>query len=318
LVAVQSTAAGEPDDIVVPFQLTGLDGALFKSDEELAGKLTLVLYWRLAQEHSIRCLEDLVALQKEYKGQEVAIVTFVSGEIERKKLETLVAKLELPFPVLLDPDRIVYGEFGTIVSPSTWFIDADRVIRLKYPGCRRDFASSARTEIEFLLGRISEKERDRRLEKEKSAAPSRRSVGSTIRYRLARKLLEQGEREAAREELAKAWAMDPPFAPAGVDLGLLLLEEGKNEEARVILERAAKLTPEDPRAMGAKAVALIRSGKTDEGAKLLERALEGEPTEPLYYYEMGLASQSRGSIEESSRYFRRGLELVIKRPPALE
>jgi Flp pilus assembly protein TadD len=86
----------------------------------------------------------------------------------------------------------------------------------------------------------------------------------------------------------------------------------------VILERAAELTPEDPRAMGAKAVALIRSGKTDEGAKLLERALEGEPTEPLYYYEMGLASQSRGSIEESSRYFRRGLELVIKRPPALE
>ncbi len=319
LVAAAHARADESAERVAPFRLKALAGSEFDSKVELKGKVTLVSYWRPEQRTSVRCLKDLASLREEYAGQGVSIVTFVSGEIEREKIEEQVRELELQFPVLLDADMSVYGAFGTVVSPSTWFVDANQVKRFKYPGCRRDFSDVARANIDLLLGRISEEERTGRLEEMKQAAPpSSGTLGAPVRYRLAKRFLEKGRRESARQEFSKAWEMDPPMVAAGVDLGFMLLQDGENEEARAILERALELAPEDPRAIGAKGVALIRLGKTEEGAALLERALEHEFAEPLLYYEMGRVSESRGSVAEASRYFRMGLELLVKRPASAE
>ncbi len=313
LVVAERARADEPTDHVAPFRLKGLDGSEFDSKVGLAGKVTLVSYWRPGQDKAIRCLKNLADLQEEYAGQDVRIVTFVSGEVDPGEVEEQLRELELQLPVLLDPDRLVYGAFETIVSPSIWFVDAKQVRRFKYAGCRRDFSSDARANIDFLLGTISEEEREERLAKKKEKTPRiKGTMGGSMRYQMARRFLEKGKRKEARQELTKAWEMEPPVVAAGVDMGLMLLQDGENEAAGVILERALELAPEDQRAMGAKGVVLIRLGKTKEGADLLERALENELAEPLLYYEMGRVSESRGSFAEAARYYRTSFELLLK------
>ncbi len=314
LVVTERVQGEERADHVAPFRLKGLDGSEFDSEVELAGRVTLVSYWVPGQDRATRCLKNLADLQEEYAGQGVSIVTFVSGEVDRSEVEESVRELELQFPVLLDPDRSVHAAFEIIVSPSFWFVDANQVRHFKFPGCRRDFPIVARANIDFLLGTISEEEREERIERKK-APRTKGTLGAPVRYRLAKGYLERGNRKAAMREFTKAWEMEPPLVAAGVDLGLMLLQDGENEAAGAILERAVELAPEDPRAMGAKGVALIRLGNTEEGADLLERALEHELAEPLLYYEMGRVSQSRGSFEEASRYFRTSLELLLKLQP---
>ena len=306
--------AEESEHRVEPFRLKGLDGRLFDSEERLAGRVHVVSYWRSGQRQSVRCLEGLVQLHREYAGQDVGFVTFVSGDVDRAEVEKLATELELPFPVLIDPDRKLYGELHTVVSPTSWFYDLEGIRRFKYPGCRRDFVVAARADLDLLLGKIDEQERAKRVE-HKAAPPTRGLVGAPVRYRLAKRLLARGKREAARQELTRAWQAEKPLAAAGVELGLMLLEDGSNEEARKILERAVEMAPQDARALGAKGLALMRMGEVDEGGELLERALESEVGEPVLYYEMGRLSEERGSMPEAAGYYRKGLELVVK-PPA--
>ncbi len=306
----ERVAADEP---VAPFKLKELGGRTFDSKKELPGRVTILSFWRLEQKHSRRILKDLAKLHEEFASEGVGIVAVICEEPDSTQVEQVVAELKLEFRVLFDPDRSLYSALGAKVCPSSWFIDREGSQRFAYAGHRRDFPLVAQANIELLLGRISEPEREARLER-KAAPPSRGTVGGPVRYRMAHRLLKEGKRDAGKEQLLQAWQGEPQHATAGVDLGLLLLEDGENEQALELLEQAAELVPEDPRATGAKGLALIRAGRTDEGQNLLRQALESDVAEPLFYYEMAVLSESQGATEEAYRYYKRGFQLMIGRP----
>ena len=309
-------ADGDVDDSLrqfPEFKLEGIDGQIFDSAQRLRNLGVVITFWRVDQEPSIRILKDLNQLYAEVSKQEIAIVSTVAGNVERSQVEKVVKELKIAFPVLLDPERRVYGEFGGIVSPSTWFIDRDGVVVDAYPGHRRNFLRAARANVDFLRGRIDEAERAGTVNARRPAISEQDEnfAGAQTRHRLATRLLEKGQRKAAMEQLRMAWESDPPLVDAGVTLGLLLLEETRDAEALKVLERAVKLVPGDPLALGARAVALIRLGQVQTGADLLRQALQQPVGEPLLYYEMAKLSERSDAPDEARRYYRKGLELML-------
>ncbi len=315
LFGAASSFAGETSETegatrVVPFKLKTLDGKTFDSNRELKGRVSILAFWRLEQKKSMLLLEQLMELRAAFPENELNIVTILSGEIDPGKARTFVDEKGLTFPVLLEPTRNVYAAFGIIVSPTSWFIDADGNQRIAYAGYRRDFSNTAKAHVELLLGRISEEDHASRIEK-KVAPRTSGTVDARVHYRFAKRHLENGDSEAYQDELRQAWKAEPRMAEAGVDLGLLLLQDGKLEEALPILMEAARLLPDDPRANGAKGLALIRSGETEEGAELLRSALKNGLEGALFFYEMGRISELQGDQNEALGFYRAGLELLL-------
>jgi peroxiredoxin len=184
LLAAASQRAGA-DEPVAPFRLRGLDGRVFDSSKQLPGRVTIITFWRLEQKHSLRILEDLAKIHEEFAMEGVGIVAVICEKPDPMQVEQVVSELKLQFPILFDPDRSLYAALGVKVYPSSWFIDPRGNRRFAYPGHRRDFPVVARANIELLLGRISEQERETRLE-QREAPPTKGTVGGPVRSRLAR------------------------------------------------------------------------------------------------------------------------------------
>ncbi len=309
----QEEAVEETPRPIAAFQLEALDGDRFVSKQWFGDRGAVIMFWRVDQPPSVRMLQDFNVLYEEYSKQDVAIVSIVAGAIERPLVRAVVKELEVAFPVLFDPERKVYSDLGSIVSPSAWFIDRQGFVVDHYPGHRRNFLRVARTNIEFLVGKIDEATRAGRLNNRASvpAIEGKNFAGGQTHYRLALRLLRKGHRDTAIKELKKAWEADPKLLEAGLKLGLLLLEEAQYDEALEVLDRALELAPTDPRVSGARGVSLIRLGQEQEGVGLLRKALEQRVDEPLLYYEMALFSERSNAPDEARSYYRQGLEVVL-------
>ncbi len=305
----------EATEAVAPFVLKDINGKTFDSSKQLIGKVSVLSFWRLEQQYSMKLLMDLAKLDKEMGPAAPNIVTIVSGDTNVAEIKKIVADYGIKFPVLLDPERSVYGAFGVRVSPSTWFLDKKGQQQFEYMGYRRDFGTVLKADSEFLLGKISESERKDRTTQRK-APPSTEKAGTTVRFRLAQRLLDQGKVEQAKTTLREAWEGEPPVVAAGVELGMLLLKEDKVSEALELLDKVTAAAPDNARAMGAKGLALVKSGRGQEGEKLLAKALEANVNEPLFYYEMALYRESSGAKDEACGYYKRGLKLLMEPPSA--
>ncbi|MBW2243609.1 MAG: redoxin domain-containing protein [Deltaproteobacteria bacterium] len=312
LMSLSTLAAAErarPEQ-VERFQLMTASGQSFDS-AELEGKLAVISFLRLGQSRSALLVEDLERLHQEFKDDGLQIIAIASGETDRAGVEQLTRDLKVSFPILLDPDRTVYRSLGVIVSPTSLFVDSG-TIRFSYPGHWPDFASVARADVEFLLGRISQAEREERVRKKMKRSP-KATVRGGPRYRLACRLLAQGKVKEARQQLELAWNAKPRVVAAGVDLALLLLDEGKSQEALELIEQATEISPDDPRVLGARGMLLIRSGAVDAGIGPLQRAIERGVPDPVFYWELARLSEERGNPEDALYYYKAGFRLMLDR-----
>lgn len=310
IVAFEGVEAGDP---MPRFRLDTVAGELFDSEEDFDAKARVIVFCRLNQSHSLRHLRDLQTLFQEFRGASVDIVVVFAGEVDPDAVRGLVEELKLKCPVLLDPDRSLYGQFGVIVTPATGFAGEDGKLRWYAASHRRDFLQTARANIDLLLGRITEEEREAR------TAPVRKVRGSSndpamAQYTLGRRLLRGGDTEGARKQFVKAWEGEPPLAAAGLELGLLMLREGANERALDLLSKVVDLKPGNLRAVGAKGVALILAGQTDEGGPILQRVVEQGVREPLFYYGLGLWHEKRGD-SDAAVFYKLGLEQIVQPRP---
>ncbi len=300
---------GEP---VPTFELKTLDGRAFSSTEGLKGAANVITFCRFDQEYSERLLKDLQQLYSDNQGAGFRVVAVCSGDVDLEKVRTLVKKLGLAFPVVLDPDRAVYGKFRVIVTPATGFIDQKGVLRFYYASYRGDFLDAARANVGFLLGKVSAKEREDLTHPKESVSPKTSPPG--MHYRLGLDLLKKGDRKGAQEEFKQSWGSQPRMAEAGVELAFLMLADKNNDEALAVATEALALAPSNAAAQGVKGAVLLHTGKEKEGVELLEKALAQKPHQPSLYYEMGLWKEKQGDAQAALRYFKEGLEAALPEP----
>lgn len=306
------TAVEEGESVPV-FTTQTDNGRAFNSEKQLSGKSAVIAFWRLNQMFVDPLLADLQTLYVEYRGEDIEIVAICSGESTTGEVSGIVKRLGLEFDVLLDQDRAIYGDFGVFVIPSVAFVDEEGRLESYYASYRPDFLHVARANARFLLGRISEAQRDELIRPKESPEESVFNPAEP-RFNLGMQYLSEGNRSAAMRELATAWKNEAFLVPAGTELGFLCLAEGKGEKALAYFNRVLEKDPDNLRAMGGMGIAYLKAGKAEAGKELVDKAVNAGLRDPLVFRELGVWWEEQGAYDEAMVSFREGLDAALEVP----
>ena len=97
--------------------------------EQLKGQPAIVMFWRPNQKLSLEALHDLQALAQEIGAQRAQLVAVDAARSSAEEVSAALAGEKLSFPILLDPQRELYGQVGVIVCPTTLVLDAQGVLQ---------------------------------------------------------------------------------------------------------------------------------------------------------------------------------------------
>jgi peroxiredoxin len=118
------------------FDLPRLEGGRMSLDD-LRGK---VVYLNLWATWCAPCRTEAPSLQRLYADLRddgfVVVAPSVDAAGDEAKIEAFRTELELEFPILLDPDKLVATRYGVSKFPETYLIDAEGKLVEAYIGPR--------------------------------------------------------------------------------------------------------------------------------------------------------------------------------------
>ncbi|SDN58527.1 Predicted O-linked N-acetylglucosamine transferase, SPINDLY family [Afipia sp. GAS231] len=106
-------------------------------------------------------------------------------------------------------------------------------------------------------------------------------------------------RKGAAALVGGAVALDPAFAEAHNDHGVILAAEGNLIEAPACFERALMLKPNFHDARNNLGRALQRLGRSDEAVIQFEQALDGSPNPALAHFNLAMAFKQQGAMAQT-------------------
>src|SRR5918999_1475141 len=117
-----------------PPRLDWLNVAFLRMDKLLGRHAVLVEFWDFARINSLRTMPYLKGWDARYGDHGLRVIGVHSPGYsfgrERAVVEAAVERLEIPFPVVLDPDFLVWREYGNKGWPGRYLFD--RRLRLRY------------------------------------------------------------------------------------------------------------------------------------------------------------------------------------------
>jgi peroxiredoxin len=121
---------GEPPPA---FTLPALDGQAVTVPLVKKGPAVIVHFWTGTCRSCLREMPIIETLYQQYKDKDVLVYAVNIGEPE-SNVKDFVKKLKITFPILLDADMKVSGQFGVSGIPRTFFIDRKGMLRKKLLG----------------------------------------------------------------------------------------------------------------------------------------------------------------------------------------
>ena len=100
-------------------------------------KILVLSFFTLPQTKSQKVLLDLQDLSIKYAN--VSFVGILSGEADLQALDEFLETNKIEIPILLDPDRKIYGDFGVFMYPSTGIFSQDKRLKYYLPARRINF-----------------------------------------------------------------------------------------------------------------------------------------------------------------------------------
>ncbi len=109
------------------FQLTDVDGRESNLDA-LRGKIVVVNFWA---SWCTPCIEEMPSIQRLAETMRDKPVAVIGVNVEEGllRVKTIVQRLGIEFPVLLDQDGAVFKRWGADVLPTTYLLDSQGVVR---------------------------------------------------------------------------------------------------------------------------------------------------------------------------------------------
>jgi len=126
-------AVMQEGDRAPEFRLPALDGRTV-SLSDLRGKVVMVHFWAT---WCPPCVEEMPTLERLYRamfGQEFVLLAVSVDEGGSQAVGDFLKKNRLSLPVLLNPDRSVAAQYGTLKFPETYLVDRDGIVRKKIIG----------------------------------------------------------------------------------------------------------------------------------------------------------------------------------------
>lgn len=136
-------------------------------------------------------------------------------------------------------------------------------------------------------------------------------------YDLAVALHGQGKYREERQALAKAMQLDPKFAPAHNQIGILDLQAGHTAEAERAFRAAILLDPQYAEAQNNLGVLCGRFGKTNQAEHLFREATENDSQYGQAFVNLGLILATESRFPEAEQVLQHALQLIPNDQTAL-
>ena len=296
-------------DVAPDFTLNSLkDEAVTLST--FRGTIVVLLYLNTEQERSLEAMKDIQSLYGQYRSMGIQVLGVTAGAGERESILEIARENNLDFPILLDSERDVYGNYGIRVYPSTVIIDRKGNIAYGIPGHSLSYKVQMDGRFRYLLGQITAEEL-------KSVMSPKRVVRDDAllkaerRYNLALTFTRSRLYDQAVMTVKQSITAKPDFANSHILLGFLLLEAGEADEAGDAFRKALEIEPGSKDAKTGIGSALIVTGELDKAIEILTEAASLNPHPQRTFFELGKAYGLKGDKAKEAEMYKKALEKII-------
>ncbi len=138
-------------DIAPTFQTVRLDGLPAHFPAAWAGRPVVIRFWA---DWCKFCAGEMKAIEAVYQrhkgtgGTGLEVVAINAGQ-DRKTVDAFIRKIGVSYPALMDEQSKIARSYGVVGLPTTYFVDARGVVRVKLIG-EADEAGFERAALELL------------------------------------------------------------------------------------------------------------------------------------------------------------------------
>ncbi len=149
--AMKITPLTETKKTALNFTLEHLNGTT-SSLHDFSGKVVLLNFWATWCLPCIQEMPDMERLWQQYKDAGLVVLGVSNDDAgKRKRVETFIDRVNLSFPILLDPDSTVSNLYDVSAIPVSYLISREGILLAKIVGVREWASPESFTLIEHLL-----------------------------------------------------------------------------------------------------------------------------------------------------------------------
>ncbi len=281
--------------------------------ENLAGKPAVITFCRPKHGFSLGVLRDLEVVAHEIGVERFKIVAIDAKLSTGPHVRASLAGETISFPILLDPNRILYEKVGLIVCPTTLLFDKKGKLRFVVASHPPQFAQTVRARLRFLLGEIDEQTMTQQI----NSGAHKIEPELVAAWRTHNRGIQQqaeGKTNEATSTFEKAIAQYPSLVESRCALGFLKLAAGEPNGAAVQFRAALLHRPGFPRAQLGLAVILARTGEERQAEELLLSLVENQSLAARARYELGRIYLVRGERDKALMFFQDALATIFPEP----
>jgi tetratricopeptide (TPR) repeat protein len=292
------------------FSLTTVDGEII-SLAHYRDKIVVLIYWRTNQQRSLLALKDGQEVLDRYENKGVKVLSVTTDTAHPDNIKTIMIDNHIRLPVLLDPDRQVYGSYGIWVYPTTIVIDRAGKFVYGLPGHALTYRNALEGHLRYILGEITEEEM------EEKVYPHEKHIDEAIlkahrRYNLALWFTSSGLLVEAMEAAKTSIDAAPDYADPHMLIGYLYLERGEADHALNAFREALRLNPLSNDAKTGLGTILILKGEPERAIELLTEAATNNPYPQMTYYELGRAYELKGEPDAAAEMYKKAIKKVFE------
>jgi tetratricopeptide (TPR) repeat protein len=309
--AIRNLKIGDP---LPAFYLPRVDGtaSLFES-KQLLGQPSVIVFWRPNHTLSLDALLDLEAVAQKIGPSRFKLLAVDAKLSTPQDVQAALAGQNITFPVVLDPQRILYEEVGLIVCPTTLLFDAKGTLQFVVASHTRQFRQVVQARLRFLLGEIDEQTMNEQIK------PAIRSIEPDLAaawrmYNLGLQLQAEGKVEEAASIFEKTIVEHPSLAEAYCALGFLRFSAADPNKAAELFQAALQHNPSLPQARLGQAMILARTGKEQDAEQILLTLLGQTSIAARTRYELGRVYAASGQTQKALTFYQEALALVFPEP----
>jgi tetratricopeptide (TPR) repeat protein len=139
---------------------------------------------------------------------------------------------------------------------------------------------------------------------------ARHGDSAEVRVVLGQANAQQGDFDAAIQELARALHLKADVAEANATLGVIYLKQGRLAEAEHSLRAELRVRPDDAQSQNALATVLDLQGRPEEALPLLGQLLESKPAFANARYLLGKILLAQGAAQEAVAHLEAAVRLA--------
>ena len=279
---------------------------------EYRGEVVILIYWRTGQQRSLLALKDGSDILEEFRKKNLKVLSVISGSDNKDDAGKVLKDKGIGYPLLIDYDRKLYGDYGIRVYPTTVLIDKEGKLAHAVPTHPITYKRVLREYIRQNLGEIDEEGLKNVLSTQKKET-DKSTLEAMRLYNLALKFTQTGMLDLAINTIDKSVKAKPEMLKSQILLGFLNLEIKEADKALEAFNRALELDSHSKDAKTGLGGALLLKGETDSAIEILDDAALANPYPKMSYYELGKAYELKGDKDKSIERYKKAIEKIINK-----